>query len=877
MYEEFIEIVGSDDASFDSNEIKQYSHDIASIPLLFKDIVQKKPAEAILRPESADEISRILKLAYSREIPITVRGAGSSALGSIIPLRGGIVIDLTKMNQIIEISSKKKLARVQPGIVWEKFDKVLAKKELSVLAYPTSAPSSTVGGWISTGGFGVGSYKYGHIKDHIDYIEVVYPQGEIKKLKSVKDDNQIESLIGTEGLFGIITEIALRLRSLPKSIATLYFNFSDDASAVKFLEELPKTDMEPFFVKLENKNYNTLLSKIENGETSVDASVIVRFENDEITDQVFKARELAVSCKGREADAKTALHHWENRFYPMRLKKEGPSMLAAELILPLKNLSLCLAKVQSIFESNNIKMMTELHLIGKEEILLMVTYLTDERDKEKYLNDLLLVDAIMRTGFKLKGKPYGTGIWNSFYVKKRFPKEKLSSLKKLKKEIDPKNILNPGKFFSFQTRYGISIPPFLQSIGMLGNGKLAKLGLKFLPKEASPSQLIEKIKELEEHPELWSCAQCGFCVSVCPVYEEIGWESVAGRGKIFLMKELLSGKEKEIPPEYISRAYQCTTCGACREVCQTDIDTVELWENCRKMFGKMGIGPLPQHETLIKSIKSYDNPLQQPRTSRDRWVRNAQREAGVKKIKDISIEKAPILYHVGCIASFDANVKEVAYNTSYILQQAGVDFGILGKKELCCASTLKRVGDPEFENVARKTLDLYNSLGVETVVTSCSGCFKTFKKDYPLLAKINFKPMHIVEFLEKLIEEGKLKFTKEVNLKVTYHDPCHLGRHAGVYETPRKILKAIPGVELIEMEKNRENAKCCGAGGGFRIAYPDIQNKISVKRVKDDEETGASELVSTCPFCYSGLLTAITSSGSKLKMRDITEIIRMAL
>ena len=422
------------------------------------------------------------------------------------------------------------------------------------------------------------------------------------------------------------------------------------------------------------------------------------------------------------------------------------------------------------------------------------------------------------------------------------------------------------------------MPPLLQSIGMLGNGMLAKLGLKFLPKDAqSPSQLIEQIKELEEHPELWSCAQCGFCVTVCPTYEEIGWESVTGKGKIFIMKELLSGKEKEISPDYIARAYQCTTCGACREVCQTDIDTVEIWEKCRKIFGKMGAGPLPQHETLIKSIKSYDNPLQQPRTSRDRWVRNAQREAGVKKIKDISVEKAPILYHVGCIASFDANVKEVAYNTSYILQQAGVDFGILGKKELCCASTLKRVGDPEFENVARKTLDLYNSLNVETVVTSCSGCFKTFKEDYPKLANINFKPMHIVELLEKLIDEGKLKFTKEVNLKVTYHDPCHLGRHAGVYETPRKILKAIPGVELIEMEKNRESARCCGAGGGFRIAFPDIQNKISVKRVKDAEETGASELVSTCPFCYSGLLTAITSSGSKLKMRDITEIIRMAL
>jgi len=882
MHEEFIEIVGSNDAAFDSNEIKQYNHDIASIPGIFKDIVQKNLPDIILRPESAQEISRIIKLAYSKGIPVTVRGAGSSALGGIIPIRGGIVLDLTKMNHILEVSAKNKLVRVQTGTVWEKLDKLLAKNDLAVFTYPTSAPSSTVGGWISTGGYGVGSLKYGHIKEHINCLEVVLPTGEIKKLEAGRDENLIEAFIGTEGQFGIITEIELKLQNLPKSISTLYFNFTDDASAIRFFEELSKANLDPFFVKLENKNYNLLLSKIDENETLPNASVSVRFESSEIEDQVSKVKHLSLSIGGIEADARIALHHWQNRFYPMKLKKEGPSLLAAEFILPLKNLSACLAKTDSLLESHNKKMMAELHLIGKEEVLLMITYLSDERKKDDYLSDLLLVDAILRIGFKFNAKPYGTGIWNSFYIKKRFSKEKLANLKKLKKKLDPKDLLNPGKFFKFETRYGLSIPPIVQSMGMLGKGKLAKLGLKLLSDtkgqvEQNP-ELAKKLKELESLSELWSCAQCGFCASVCPVYEEIGWESITGRGKIFLLKEVLAGKEKDFPAEYLQRSYQCSTCGACKAVCQTNINTVELWERCRKLFGELGLGPLPQHETLIKSIKSYDNPLQQPRVSRDRWVRNAQREAGLKKkIKDISTEKAPLLYHVGCIASFDANVKEVAYNTSYILQESGVDFGILGKKELCCGSTLKRVGDPGFESVAKKTLDLYNSIGVESVVTSCSGCFKTFKKDYPELGKVNFKVFHIVHLLEKLIDEGKLKFTKEVNLKVTYHDPCHLGRHLGIYEIPRKILKSIPGIELVEMERNRENARCCGAGGGFRIAFPEYQSKISLKRVRDAEETGATELVSSCPFCYSGLQTAITSIGSKIKMRDITEIVRMAL
>ena len=882
MKDELIEIVGSDDAAFDSNEIKNYNHDIASIPDVFKNLVQKKLPDAIVRPESSEEVSRILKLAYSKEIPVIARGTGSSALGGIIPVRGGIVLDLTKMNQVFEISAEKKLARVQSGAVWEKLDKTLGKNDLAVLAYPTSAPSSTVGGWVSTGGYGVGSLKYGHIKDHVAYLEVVTPTGEIKKIEQDKDDNLIDAFVGTEGQFGIITEIGLKLRNLPKSVSTLYFNFNDDTTTMKYFEALSAADLKPFFVKFENKTCNLLLSKTDEGKTLPYPSVIVRFENNEITDQVSKARELALSFGGEEADAKIAKHHWENRFYPMRVKKEGPSMLAAEFLMPLKNTAQCLSKIESLLSGFNIKMMTELHLIGKEKVLVMITYLSDEREKDNYLNDLLLVDQIMRIGFKFKAKPYGTGIWNSFYIKKRFSKDKLESFKKLKKQIDPKNLINPGKFFKFETIYGLNVPPFLQSLGMVGKGKLASFGLKILQKsvkheEQNPS-LAEKIKSLNEHSDLWSCAQCGFCTAVCPTYEEIGWESLTARGKIFLLKELLSGREKDLSQEYILRCYQCSMCGACKEVCQTNIETVELWEKCRKLFGELSVGPLPQHETLIKSIKNYDNPLQQPRAGRDRWVRNAQREGRVKgKIKDISLEKAPVLYHVGCIGSFDANVKEVAYNTCFILQEAGVDFGILGKKELCCASTLKRVGDPEFENIAKKTLDLYNKIGVETVVTSCSGCFKTFKEDYPLLGKLNFKVIHITELMEKLIKEGKLKFTKEVKLKLTYHDPCHLGRHSGIYETPRKILKSIPGIELVEMDRNRENARCCGAGGGFRIAFPEFQNKISIKRIKDAEETGATDLISACPFCYAGLQTAITSLGSNLKMRDITEIVKMAL
>ena len=163
------------------------------------------------------------------------------------------------------------------------------------------------------------------------------------------------------------------------------------------------------------------------------------------------------------------------------------------------------------------------------------------------------------------------------------------------------------------------------------------------------------------------------------------------------------------------------------------------------------------------------------------------------------------------------------------------------------------------------------------MITSCSGCFKTIKEDYPRVEKLHFEVMHTVEFLRRLYEEGKLVFKNRVEKKITYHDPCHLGRAAGVFDDPRFILQAIPGLELVEMPRNREYSRCCGAGGGLKSGYPDIQNRMSQRRIREAEETGAQELVSACPFCYQGLQVGITATDSPLIMRDISFLVEEAL
>ena len=171
----------------------------------------------------------------------------------------------------------------------------------------------------------------------------------------------------------------------------------------------------------------------------------------------------------------------------------------------------------------------------------------------------------------------------------------------------------------------------------------------------------------------------------------------------------------------------------------------------------------------------------------------------------------------------------------------------------------------------------FNELGIKTMITSCAGCFKTIRNDYPKIEKLNFEVKHTAEFLIDIIKSGQLKLKNEINMKVTYHDPCHLGRHSSVYDAPRELLKLIPGIEIIEMDRTREKSRCCGAGGGLKSGYPDIQNEISQTRIKEAEATGATELVSACPFCYQGLQVGIQALDSKLIMRDITELVSMAI
>ena len=433
--------------------------------------------------------------------------------------------------------------------------------------------------------------------------------------------------------------------------------------------------------------------------------------------------------------------------------------------------------------------------------------------------------------------------------------------------------------------------------------------------KADATQADDNVREIPLHQldmkrliQLDACTRCGECLSWCPVYSQDEKEDIVPRRKVidflkiargqqgFLAKIMKSDKfgasvkhmlgrifrykkiRRAEVDDFIRNLYECSTCGQCEVVCPAHIDTVNLWEELRRIIVSAGMGPLEPQKALAKSVKSFDNPWQQPRAGRTKWARRAKKDGLIKEVpRDIRKTGGKVLLFLGCTAAYDLNVKQVAINTINILEALDIDYGVLGSEEKCCGSVLLRMGDPEHERLFRENIAMFNDLGIDTLISSCSGCFKTILQDYPKVGALNFEVLHTVEFLVRLREQGKLTFPHPVNRTVTYHDPCHLGRAVGSFDAPRVIMDAIPGLVLKEMPRNREYSRCCGAGGGLKAGYPDIQNKMAQRRVREAEDTGADELVSCCPFCYQGLNIGISATESHLVMKDMSALVSESL
>ncbi len=374
---------------------------------------------------------------------------------------------------------------------------------------------------------------------------------------------------------------------------------------------------------------------------------------------------------------------------------------------------------------------------------------------------------------------------------------------------------------------------------------------------------ISFTKEVEEAVEkgFSACFQCGTCTARCPT----GRVSQYRSRQLFHMAQL--GLKQRIFES--DDLWSCTTCLTCTQNCPWEVKTTDAILKMRALAASSGYTKI-EHEPLVKSLQSYDNPWLQPRSGRERWARKLD-------LKEMPKQKGDVLYYVGCTAGYDPRLWEMTTSVVAILKAAGVDLGYLGKKEECCGGTVRGIGHPDiFERLARDNKALFDESGASTIIYSCPGCLNTQKNAYRKIMDMEQRQSHTVEFVAELLKEGKIPLDR-VEAVVTYHDPCHLGRHCNVFDAPRDILKSVPGVELREMQFVRENSWCCGAGGGVKTGFNDRAVDMAVRRLEQAEATEAEYIVTACSFCYQNLSDGIKKSGSSLKITDIMELVRKAM
>jgi heterodisulfide reductase subunit D len=369
------------------------------------------------------------------------------------------------------------------------------------------------------------------------------------------------------------------------------------------------------------------------------------------------------------------------------------------------------------------------------------------------------------------------------------------------------------------------------------------------------------------------CFRCGYCkftggssvddeyILNCPAYKKWNFQTYSPGGKMWLIYAVINN-ELEWSKNLANIIYSCTTCGNCMEHCPFEFheQIVDIFEAAREQLFFQELAP-EKFRQFGEHIAKEHNPYIENHKDRLNWLP-----------KDAKISKtAEVGYFVGCTASYRQT--KIAQDTVKILNKLGIEFQILGE-EWCCGSPLLRTGQTKSAlEQAKHNIEKFEEAGIKQLITSCAGCYRTLKEDYPKKFELNynFEILHLTEYLEKNLD--KLEIKQPLNKTVTYHDPCHLGRHTNLYEPPRVILQKFPEINFIEMKKNRRDATCCGAGGGVKSEFSEWSLEMARDRILEAKEIGAEILVSTCPFCNRNFHDAKNEFNLDIEIYDLTELL----
>ncbi|TET41795.1 MAG: (Fe-S)-binding protein [Dehalococcoidia bacterium] len=368
---------------------------------------------------------------------------------------------------------------------------------------------------------------------------------------------------------------------------------------------------------------------------------------------------------------------------------------------------------------------------------------------------------------------------------------------------------------------------------------------------------------LEEGGEALNlCYQCGLCSGTCP------WNLV----RSFTVRGMIHQAQLGLVDFEDEDVWLCATCGACVKQCPRGVELIDIIRALRRTIVGLGVGKVPESLRItVKSISGVGNPLGEAEEKRADWAQ----DTGVKTFT----KGTELLYFPCCLPCYDPHMIGIAQATVGILKKVGVDFGILGTSETCCGEAIRKAGNESlFQSLAQKNITTFAESGVKSVLVSSPHCYHTFKNEYPELGS-NFEVIHSTQYLLGLIKDQGLGFTKELRKKVVYHDPCYLGRHNGIYDEPREILRSIPGLELVEFPDYGEDSICCGGGAGRLWMETKKGERFSDLRLEQAIELGVEVLAVACPYCMCMFKDSqlTVDKGETIEIKDISELVQEAI
>jgi glycolate oxidase subunit GlcD len=857
--EQLQDIVGEENVRADEVELMAYSRDMS---------VHVGVPDAIVFAHSTDQVSKIMALANENKIPVIPRGSGTSVTGAVLAPTGGIVLDLSKMNKIREINREDGYAVVEPGVILAQFNAALAPTHFYP-PDPSSGVLASIGGTVATNASGERAVKYGGTKDWILGLEVVLADGRVLRTgttvpKSSSGFDLTHVFLGSEGALGVVTEVTAKIEPMPEYVAFTTIRFANLEDAGDTVTEILTQGIPLAKCEVLDRVSLGVVKEVMGldipDEVGCMLFIQVDGQTDLVKEQIEQIREIAdkhnqIGMQWTD-DAQEMAKIWAARSGLVAalskvVRGERLIPLVEDFGVPVSNIPAVIKGIQEVGDKHGFRIASFGH-VGDGNIHAVL--LLDARKPEHWQKGKEIaqdfIDLTLRLGGTLTAE-HGTGMAKSCFMVQELGTGQ-EVMRSIKQALDPNGILNPGK-----------------------------MGLDDIVCDIYDyfafTDLLEKPEEVESYgkptdDEILACIQCGFCRLGCPIFAETALESRNARGHVILAYNLMTGLI-EPSEELAASFYECTTCLNCKATCPAGVEVAEIVGAARQRLVQAGYLP-DVFQPMVESLRAEGNPFGELAAKRTETYPSGF-EARIAPA-----DEANVLLYLGCTGSYQDLY--IVPSMMDFMDKAGVKYTMLGEQETCCGYVAYLVGsEEEFEEAMEKNLALFADLKPDLIVTTCAGCHRTLRDLYKEHSDFDVEVLHAVEYMDRLISEGALEFTGEFASKVIYHDPCDIGRHMSIYEPPRNVLQAIPGLELMEFKLNRALAKCCGGGGGLKGFDGELSSALAEKRVAEAMDLGAEIIVSACPTCKSNLKLAAAKlqreRKQRMKVMDITEVVAEAL